>query len=67
MLEGRVVICDCGCWKIWSYGKVPLLLRFHACHGCMEKGLDAIEKISYLDKVDSVSALDGDGDQLWLT
>jgi len=44
-----------------------MMLRFSACASCVEAGLDIAEKLTYLDKVDSVSALDGDGDQLWLT
>jgi len=61
-----VVIRDCGCWEIRSYGS-GLLLRFQACSGCIAKGLDIAEELLYLDKVGSVSASDGDGDQLWLT
>jgi len=66
MLEGRVVIRDCGCWEIRSYG-TDLLLRFHACAGCIGKGLDIAEELLYLDKVDSVSASVEVEEQLWLT
>jgi len=66
VLEGRVVIRDCGCWAIFRYGS-NMLLRFSGCASCTEKGLDNIEKMLYLDKVGSVSALDEDEGQLWLT
>ncbi len=68
MLEGRVVIHECGCWRIWSYSSPPITLRFQACGGCIARGVDFLEKKLYLDKVDSVSAPDEDEEsQLWLT
>ncbi len=68
MLEGRVVIGDCGCWRIFSYGDPPITLRFQACPKHVGLALDRIEKLLYLDKVDSVSAPDEDEEsQLWLT
>ncbi len=67
MLEGRVVIADCGCWQIWGYSKPPILLRFSACSECIALGLDRATEMLYLDKVDSVSASEEEEDQLWLT
>ncbi len=67
MLEGRVVIHDCGCWKIWSYRSPAIVLRFAACAECIRKGLDTAEEMLHLDKVDSVSALEREREQLWLT
>jgi len=66
MLEGRVVIHDCGCWAIFRYSD-NMVQRFQGCAGCIEKGLVAIEKMLYLDKVDSVSAAEEEEEQLWLT
>ncbi len=62
-----MVLHDCGCWIIRSYGDPSIVLRFQACKGCIAKGLDRIEHLVYLDKVDSVSAPDEDEGQLWLT
>ncbi len=67
MLEGRVVIFDCGCFRIVSYHDPELILSLHVCGECLGKALDFGERMLYLDKVGSVSASDGDGDQLWLT
>ncbi len=66
VLEGRVVIHECGCWSIRRY-QDDMLLRFQACSGCIEKGLDIAEKLLYLDKVDSVSGPVEVEEQLWLT
>jgi len=67
VLEGRFVGKSCGCWVIRQY-KDDMILRFHACGGCIEKGLDIAEKLLYLDKEISVSAPDEDEElQLWLT
>jgi len=60
------VLKDCGCWIIRRYSD-DMVLRFHACGGCVEKGLDIAEKLLYLDKVDSVSVLGEGEEQLWLT
>ncbi len=65
MLEGKVVIGECGCWRIHSYSGI--LLRFYACRLHVALGLDRAEKLLYLDKVNSVSAPDEDEGQLWLT
>ena len=67
MLEGRVVIGDCGCWVIRSYGIPSLVLRFRACPRHVHLALDRVENMLYLDKVSSVSATDEDEGQLWLT
>ncbi len=67
MLEGRVVIRDCGCWRVSSYSDPPLVLRSYRCRRHGEEVLDFLEHQLYLDKVDSVSALEGEGEQLWLT
>ncbi len=67
MLEGRVVIGDCGCWKITGYGNPGIVLRTYVCPQHMGLALDKVEHMLYLDKVDSVSATgEGEG-QLWLT
>ncbi len=55
MLEGRVVIGDCGCWVIRRYVD-NLVLRFKSCPEHVALALDKLEKMLYLDKVDSVSA-----------
>jgi len=65
VLEGRVVIGDCGCWRIKSYS--GLVLRFQACPRHVSLALDKMEEMLYLDKVSSVSAPDEDEEQLWLT
>ncbi len=65
MLEGRVVIGDCGCWTIRSY--TGLVLRTSVCGVHVGQTLDMLEQELYLDKVDSVSAPDEDEAQLWLT
>ncbi len=67
MLEGRVVIRDCGCWVIRSYGNPSLVLRTYICRDCVTLVTDIQTKMLYLDKVDSVSAPDEDEAQLWLT
>ncbi len=62
-----MVIRDCGCWIIHSYD-LSQVLRFHGCGTCVYKTLDKMEKMLYLDKVDSVSAPgEGEENQLWLT
>ncbi len=67
MLEGRVVIFECGCWRIRAY-QSPMILRSYRCWKHTEEVLDFLENKLYLDKVDSVSAPDEDeGNQLWLT
>ncbi len=66
LLEGRVVIRDCGCWIIRAYGS-ELILRFQGCAAHCSAALDRIEKMLYLDKVGSVSAPEEEEDQLWLT
>ncbi len=66
MLEGRVVIGDCGCWIIRSYNS-EVILRFSACGKHTGLALDSLEELLYLDRVGSVSALDEDEGQLWLT
>ena len=66
MLEGRVVIGDCGCWIIRSYG-AGIILRFSACGTHTGLALADMEELLYLDKVSSVSAPDEDEAQLWLT
>ncbi len=66
MLEGRVVIGDCGCWIIRSY-QSEMILRFSACGIHTGLALDNLEELLYLDKVGSVSAPDEDEGQLWLT
>ncbi len=43
------------------------MLRFAACAECIRKGLDTAEEMLHLDKVDSVSALEREREQLWLT
>jgi len=66
MLEGRVVIGDCGCWIIRLY-ESEVILRFSACGKHTGLALDSLEELLYLDKVGSVSA-SGEGEgQLWLT
>jgi len=57
ILEGRVVIGDCGCWTIWSYGPTPVVLRCAPCALHVGVALDRVEKLLYVDKVVSVSAL----------
>ncbi len=66
MLEGRVVIGDCGCWVIRAY-RTDQVLRMRACPKHVGMALDSAERLLYLDKVDSVSAPDEDEGQLWLT
>ncbi len=66
-LEGRVVIHDCGCWRIRSYPSESVVLRAFRCAAHTGEVLDFLEKKLYLDKVDSVSAPDEDEEQLWLT
>ncbi len=65
MIEGRVVINDCGCWIIRDY--TGLILRHRSCQVHYGEALDKLEQLLYLDKVDSVSAPDEDEGQLWLT
>ncbi len=67
VLEGRVVIGDCGCWKITGYGDPGIVLRTYVCNGHMGLALDKVENMSYLDKVGSVSASVEVEEQLWLT
>ncbi len=67
MLEGRVAIGDCGCWKILGYGDPGIVLRCYVCPKHMGVALDTAEKLLYLDKVDSVSAPIETETQLWLT
>ncbi len=55
MLEGRVVIGDCGCWIIRSYNS-EVILRFSACGKHTGLALDSMEELLYLDRVGSVSA-----------
>jgi len=66
VLEGRVVIGDCGCWRIWSYHRPEILLRFSACRLHVGLALDKAEKLLYLDKVGSVSGPEEEEEQLWL-
>ncbi len=67
MLEGRVVIHDCGCWRIRAYGSESLILRSYRCWKHSEEVLDFLENELYLDNALSVSALvEGEGEQLWL-
>ncbi len=66
MLEGTVVIRDCGCWIIRSYGSNNIL-RFSACGGHIALTLDELLEFVYLDKVGSVSAPTETEAQLWLT
>ncbi len=65
MLEGRVVIGDCGCWIIRSYGS-GIVLRFSACGTHTGLALDSMEELLYIDKVHSVSAPVEVEEQLWL-
>ncbi len=67
VLEGRVVIRDCGCWVIREYQNPGIILRSYRCSRHGEEVLDFLEYQLYLDKVGSVSALDEDEEQLWLT
>jgi len=67
MLEGRVTIKDCGCWWIVESTDPTKIVRASSCSKCLLRALDFVEMKLYLDKVGSVSASDGDGDQLWLT
>ncbi len=67
MLEGRVVIGECGCWIIRDYGSHGMILRSYLCPKHIRSGLDNVEKMLYLDRVGSVSAMDEDEGQLWLT
>jgi len=65
VLEGRVVIHDCGCWAIFRYSD-NMVQRFQGCAACIEKGLVLLEKLVQVDTSDSVSAL-GDGEkEPWL-
>jgi len=64
VLEGRVWIGECGCWRIYAYSGV--LLRSYRCSKHGEEVLDFLEYQLYLDKVSSVSAATEDGRQLWL-
>ncbi len=66
MLEGRVVIGDCGCWIIHSYHG-PNILRSGVCVKHVGLALDKLENMLYLDRVDSVSAPTETEAQLWLT
>ncbi len=66
MLEGRVVVHDCGCWRIRSYNDEKLILRSYRCHVHGEEVLDFLEHQLYLDKVDSVSALVEGEEEPWL-
>jgi len=66
VLEGRVVIGDCGCWIIRSY-QSEMILRFSACGIHTGLALDGLEELLYLDKVGSVSASVEGEEQLWLT
>jgi len=68
VLEGRVVIGDCGCWIIRDYQVPSLILRTRTCPRHIGLALDRLEKKLYLDKVDSVSAsVEVEENQLWLT
>ncbi len=67
MLEGRVVIRDCGCWTIFGYINPELVLRTYVCTVHMRAALDRGEQELYLDKAGSVSALTETETQLWLT
>jgi len=62
-----VVIGDCGCWIIRSYGMENLVLRFKACSKHIALGVAGLAEMLYLDKVDSVSGLEEEEAQLWLT
>ncbi len=66
MLEGRVVIGDCGCWIIRDY-QSHRIMRLKSCPKHVELALDKMEEMLYLDRVSSVSAPDEDEVQLWLT
>jgi len=66
VLEGRVVISDCGCWTIYRYFD-SVVLRFHGCSSHIGAALDRMEKLLYLDKVGSVSDPEVEVEQLWLT
>ncbi len=66
MIEGRVVIGDCGCWRITSY-QGAVILRSSVCAKHIGVALDILEDKLYLDKVGSVSAPEEEEDQLWLT
>ncbi len=66
VLEGRVVISECGCWIIRAYS-TGLILRHSVCAVHVGLALDRAEKELYLDKVDSVSAPTETEAQLWLT
>jgi len=67
VLEGRVVIHDCGCWRIRSYQDSNLILRSFRCWKHGEEVLDYLEHQLYLDKVGSVSGPVEVEEQLWLT
>ncbi len=67
MLEGRIVIRECGCWVVREYQNPGTILRSYRCSKHGEEVLDFLEYQLYLDKVSSVSAETGDGGQLWLT
>jgi len=68
MVEGMFTGLDCGCWIIRDYQSPRKILRFHACAGCIEKGLDMAQWALHIDKEISVSASDEDEElQLWLT
>jgi len=68
VLEGHVVIRNCGCWIIRDQLDSNLILRSYRCRRHGEEVLDFLEHQLYLDKVDSVSGPgSGEGNQLWLT
>ena len=67
MLEGHVVIRDCGCFVIRDLLNHEVILRSYRCAGHGEEVLDFLEWMLYLDKVDSVSAPTETEEQLWLT
>ena len=56
---------NCKCWRIKeSSGRV---LAGYSCPECIERALDFLEDLLYLDKVGSVSAPKGKGENLeWL-
>ncbi len=67
MIEGRLVLHECGCWRIRSYTDPPLILRSYRCTRHGEEVLDFVEHQLYLDKVHSVSGPVEVEEQLWLT
>jgi len=67
VLEGRVVIGDCGCWIIRSY-QSRVILRFCACGKHVGLALAGLESLLEVDRELSVSALEApEEEQLWLT